>query len=148
LKIYYLDASAWVKRYYQEAGTAIVQSLFDNNSVLACSSLGVVEVSATLARKRKSAQITQANFLQMHGELLVDWRFFIQVQFSNEVQAESLNLTTMFSLRGADAVHLASAKVLERYLDSSDQYIFVSSDQELTLTASEVGLVVIDPTMV
>jgi predicted nucleic acid-binding protein len=50
---YYLDSSAWVKRYYQESGTTWVQSLFEHNQVLACASLGLVEVMATLARKCK-----------------------------------------------------------------------------------------------
>ena len=54
---YYLDASAWVKRYYHESGTTWVQSLFEHNQVLACASLGLVEVMATLARKCKAREI-------------------------------------------------------------------------------------------
>lgn len=54
---HYLDASAWVKRYYRETGTDWVQGLFTQNSTMACASLGVVEVIATLARKRKAGEI-------------------------------------------------------------------------------------------
>ena len=31
---YYLDASAWVKRYYQETGTAWVQNVFTQKRML------------------------------------------------------------------------------------------------------------------
>ena len=55
--LYYLDASAWVKRYFQEQGTDWIQTLFAQNSNMACASLGVVEVMATLARKRKAGEI-------------------------------------------------------------------------------------------
>lgn len=51
---YYLDASAWVKRYYWETGTTWVQSPFARGSTVACASLGLVEVMATLARKAKA----------------------------------------------------------------------------------------------
>lgn len=54
---YYLDASAWVKRYYWETGTTWVQSLFARGSTVACASLGLVEVMATLARKAKAREI-------------------------------------------------------------------------------------------
>jgi len=45
--LYYLDASAWVKRYYQESGTAWMQDLFAHNRTMACASLGLIEVMAT-----------------------------------------------------------------------------------------------------
>lgn len=57
---YYLDASAWVKRYYQETGTSWVQKLFADNVTMACASLGLVEVMATLARKAKAREIAHS----------------------------------------------------------------------------------------
>jgi hypothetical protein len=54
---YYLDARAWVKRYYWEPGTRWVQELFAQNPPMACASLGLIEVVATLARKRKARDI-------------------------------------------------------------------------------------------
>jgi predicted nucleic acid-binding protein len=55
----YLDASAWVKRYYQETGTPRVQRLFAERETLTCASLGVVEVTATLARKTKAREMSR-----------------------------------------------------------------------------------------
>ena len=70
---YYLDASAWVKRYYRESGTRWVQDLFAQNPVIACASLGLIEVMATLARKRKTRDIDLLSFQQKVQELEEDW---------------------------------------------------------------------------
>ncbi len=59
---YYLDASAWIKRHYQETGTTWVQELFARNQAIACASLGLIEVIATLARKHKAREIDLALF--------------------------------------------------------------------------------------
>jgi predicted nucleic acid-binding protein len=60
---YYLDASAWVKRYYEEPGTRWVQELFAQNPTIACATLGLIEVMATLARKQKARDI---DLLSLH----------------------------------------------------------------------------------
>ncbi|MDH3604096.1 MAG: hypothetical protein OEU26_31190 [Candidatus Tectomicrobia bacterium] len=59
---YYLDASAWVKRYYQESRTAWVQDLFARNQTIASASLSLIEVMATLARKAKGREIDASMF--------------------------------------------------------------------------------------
>ncbi len=81
---YYLDASAWVKRYYEEAGTTWMQSLFAQGHTIASSSLGFVEVMATLARKHKAQEITDSLLQEKTGELEIDWDNFIQIQLTSE----------------------------------------------------------------
>lgn len=83
--IYYLDASAWVKRYYQETGTRWIQELFAQNPAFSCATLGLIEVMATLARKNKAQEINALQFEQKAQELEQDWKRFIQIQFSQEV---------------------------------------------------------------
>ncbi len=51
--VYYLDASAWVKRYFAEAGSAWVHSLFSREITLASTVLGYIEVAASLARRSR-----------------------------------------------------------------------------------------------
>jgi predicted nucleic acid-binding protein len=81
---YYLDASAWVKRYYRETGTARVQKLFTDGEVLTCASLGVVEMTTTLARKAKVREISRKQLTQKVRELDEDWSRFIQIHLSRE----------------------------------------------------------------
>ena len=77
---YYLDASAWVKRYYWEPGTRWVQELFAQNPTMACAALGLIEVMATLARKRKAQDIDLLLFAQKVQELEEDWRRFADAE--------------------------------------------------------------------
>jgi predicted nucleic acid-binding protein len=145
LKVDYLDASAWVKRYYQEPGTEATQALFVEGAVLACASLGPVEVLATLSRKQKARQISQAQLQQKRIDLEADWQQFIQVQFSAEVLEKALTLAADLSLRGADAVHLASAIVLQQNLPTLEGFRLVCCDNELLEAAQQMGITIFNP---
>jgi predicted nucleic acid-binding protein len=76
LIVYYLDASAWVKRYYQELGSAWVQNMFAHHRLIASASLGVIEVTATLARKAKGREIDPSMLDNKLRELDEDWTVY------------------------------------------------------------------------
>ena len=144
--IYYLDASAWVKRYYQEVGTQWVQGLFAHNETIACATLGMIEVMATLSRKRKAREIAMSQFKLKAQELEDDWKRFIQIQMTSEVVDNAKELTKKLALRGSDAIHLSSALLLQRrFLGKDDRLIVVTSDYELKKAAKSTGLTDIDP---
>jgi uncharacterized protein len=145
LIFYYLDASAWVKRYASEAGTVWVQSLFTQNPVFACATLGLIEVVATFARKQKFGQVNQADFQQVNQAIAADWQNFVQIQFAVEVLDQAKQVAESMALRGADSIHLASALVLQSRLSQSDQIIFVTSDQELETAAQRCSFHVLNP---
>lgn len=144
--IYYLDASAWVKRYYQEVGTQWVQGLFIRGETIGCATLGMIEVIATLSRKHKAREITAFQFKQKAQELEDDWKRFIQIQMTSEVVDNAKELTKKLALRGSDAIHLSSALLLQRrFLGKDDRLIIVTSDYELKKAAKSTGLTDIDP---
>jgi predicted nucleic acid-binding protein len=144
--LYYLDASAWVKRYYQEKGTKWVQELFSRNEPVASATLGVIEVAATLSRKRKAQEITLLQLKQKIEELDDDWVHFVQIQMTRELTISAKEIAHKHALRGADAIHLASAMRLEkRVAGHKGRMIMVASDAELIKAAKEVGLDVLDP---
>jgi hypothetical protein len=60
---YYLDSSAWVKRYFEETGSDWVDSLFEGGHLLSCSTLGLIEVMATAARKRAAGAVDAAGIV-------------------------------------------------------------------------------------
>ena len=126
---YYLDASAWVKRYYQEKGTCWVQDLSVMNQAIACASLGMIEVIATLARKQKSGEIAPAAFGEKAREIEEDWKKFVQIHLTAEIVDGARESARKLALRGADAVHLASALLFKDLLKvESDEFILVTSD--------------------
>ena len=54
------------------------EELFAQNPTMACASLGLIEVVATLARKRKARDIDLLSFEQKMQALEEDWGRFIQ----------------------------------------------------------------------
>jgi len=62
------------------------------------------------------------------------------------VVERSLEIADAFALRGSDSVHLASALQLFGDLGiDSNEFTFVTSDQELKAAALTAGLAVVDP---
>jgi predicted nucleic acid-binding protein len=146
LIVYYLDASAWVKRYYQELGSAWVQNMFAHHRLIASASLGVIEVTATLARKAKGREIDPSMLDNKLRELDEDWTRFIQVHMTMDVVDMARQVAQELALRGADAIHLASALLLRQHLENeSTQLTFVASDRELKDAAEASHLTLIDP---
>ena len=146
MNLYYLDSSALVKRYYQEKGTRVVQWLFDTSPIVIASSLVLVEVVATLARKRKAKAISSLLFEQKVREVEEDWRGFIEVRFTSDVVTRAKELARDQALRGADAVHLASVlKVRDVVSRGAISICFVVSDEELKDAAAKKGFEVMDP---
>ncbi|HEY7712064.1 MAG TPA: type II toxin-antitoxin system VapC family toxin, partial [Candidatus Entotheonella sp.] len=82
LIVYYLDASA---RYYQERGSAWIRNMFAHHRLVASASLGVIEVTATLARKVKGCEIDPSMLDNKLQELDEDWTRFIQVHMTMDV---------------------------------------------------------------
>ena len=71
---------------------------------------------------------------------------FIQIQLTTETINRAKDLARDMALRGADAVHLASALVLQsRLVDAEDRLIFVAADRELQEAAQASGLAIVDP---
>jgi uncharacterized protein len=73
MTVYYLDSSAWVKRYVSEIGSAFVTKLFSDNESLGCSTLGLVDITATLARKRKSGDLRETDLVLLAEQSRHDW---------------------------------------------------------------------------
>lgn len=144
--LYYLDSSAWVKRYFKEAGREWVNGLFDQHEVLACSPLSFIEVGSTMARKRSAGEVSPEEFGPKRAALSRDWRRFLRMDMTAAVVQRAFDVGDPYSLRGADSVHLASALVLKEELDlDTDEFVFVTSDQELKAAAVKAGLIVVDP---
>ena len=116
------------------------------NPLMACANLGFIEVAATLARKRKADEIDTIQHDQKQRELESDWENFIQIQCSENVISKAIDLAKSYALRGADAIHLASALHLYGLFSFSEhQLIFITSDIELKEAAQATGLNVVDP---
>lgn len=99
-----------------------------------------------MTRKRKAGDLGDVEFAVLAQSARNDWQRFYKVPLLNPVIDSALELTKNHALRGADAIHLASAVLLSAYLaEQRNDLVFVGSDQELNKAAARVGLSVIDP---
>jgi len=147
MNLYYLDASAWLKRYLAEPGANSMRRLFSRQPALACSVLGRVEVVAALSRRnhakhdlgRLSASLADAEQI---------WPRFLQIETSEQIAERASRLALRLGLRGADAIHLSSALYLNGLPHGCSALTFVCADRELNEAADTVGLATLDPTNV
>ena len=146
MMLFYLDSSAWVKRYFRELGSDWINQSFEQEVLLGGSTLGLIEVMATSARKRAAGAIDAVRFQQIERDLRDDWNGMFQIELTSGVVQRSLELARTVGLRGADSVHLASAVILRDDLAlDAESFTFVASDLELKAAAIKAGLAVIDP---
>ena len=146
MMLHYLDSSAWVKRYFEEGGSDWIDGPFEEDHLLSCSTLGLIEVRATAARKCAAGAIDAAGFAETKRWLLDEWGGFLWVGLAPEVVERSLAVASAFALRGSDSVHLASALQLRDDLAiDAGEFALVTSDQELKSAAMKAGLAVVDP---
>ena len=143
---HYLDSNAWVKRYCRELGSAWVAQFVACGPRLACASLGLIEVVATLARKAKAGELVPDVLREKVAQAKKDWKAFTEIHLTSEVAELAQEVAQTHALRGADAIHLASAISLRKTLPGrQDQVVMVTSDQELADAAGQLGITVIDP---
>lgn len=141
MSVFYLDTSAWVKRYVQEAGSSWIHRLFNGRERLLCNNLGYVEAVAALSRRAP-----ESNLDQLISRLQLDWQEMTQLSIDSPQFEQAGHLALQYRLRGADAVHLASVLHLQTILAEVEQsVVLVTSDSELFAAAQTAGLSVEDP---
>jgi len=99
-----------------------------------------------LSRKSRSGELSQDALRTKLSELNADWQLFAKVDVSEKIIGRAAALAEHTGLRGADAVHLASAELAAMSLTgSTDRVVLVTSDVELPRAAVNLGLEVLDP---
>jgi predicted nucleic acid-binding protein len=107
--IVYLDASALVKRYVAEAGSAEVETLIAEARALGTAVLSRAEVAAALAKAARVRLVTRKAALDALEAFNADWEHLIRLQLGEPLAARAGALAWEHGLRGYDAVHLATA---------------------------------------
>lgn len=136
--IVYLDASALVKRYLIEAGTAELQRFSAGITLAGTSLLSRAEVSAAIARASRLGVIPSARALEALKSFRSQWPQFLRIRVEETTMAKADALAWERGLRGFDAVHLVSALA---WRDSTGESpIFTTFDKDLWRAAREEEL--------
>lgn len=137
--ILYLDASALVKRYVAEAGSADVAAAIAAGRLLATAVITRAEVTAALAKAVRLKFVTRKAATAGLADFEADWPDLIRLEVSEAVVGHAASVAWQQDLRGYDAVHLASAL---HWQDALGQPVTVATyDRELWRGAQASGLV-------
>lgn len=109
MPLVYFDASAFVKLLVDEPGSDLAAALWDGSDAPLSSRLSYPEVRAALAAARRNGDLDSAAFDQAQRAWDDLWAATRPVELTSAVERRAGELAATHALRGADAVHLASA---------------------------------------
>jgi uncharacterized protein len=138
----YFDASALVKLVVEEEGSALAAALWDGCDAALSSRLAYVEVRAALAAARRSGSLDARGLEDAEGSWAGYWEAVRPVELTEAVQRRAGNLAFTHSLRGADALHLASALAV-----GAAELVVAVWDRRLHAGALAAGLAVAPATV-
>ena len=141
--ILYLDASALVKRYVAEPGTAEVFAVMGQADTIGTGLICRAEVAAALAKAVHTRALTYGEGSESLRSFRHDWPNIIRLQLSEQVVARADAFTWDYSLLGYDAVHLASAVIWQEVV--REPVTLVTFDKSLWEAAKQAGLAVYPP---
>jgi predicted nucleic acid-binding protein len=122
----YLDASALVKRYVDEAGSDAVVEAMTQARICSICRIGYVETIRAVARGGDPDDVSRAER---------DWRGFHVVEVDREVVERAAELSVETGLRTLDALHLAAALSLP-----DAEVVLATWDCQLHRAAQEYGI--------
>jgi uncharacterized protein len=136
--IAYLDTSALIKRYVAERGSRETLELTARAEVVATSIVSRAEVAAALARAARARLLSPASAHGAQRAFAAEWPDLARVFVSEAIVERAESLAWEYSLRGYDAVHLASALLWQESVDGAT--VFATFDRRLWRAAREAGL--------
>jgi predicted nucleic acid-binding protein len=156
MNYFYLDASAHVKRYHPEDGSDIVNLLFEQSLLsslsankqerLISSRLGILEIMATLNRKKNDKLIPEDKFRAIVEVFWKEMESFLLYPLDDKIIADSLYLIFKYNLNASDALYLFIVLKLRTFLEQSgDDIVLVTADKRLFRAGLSEGLQTVNP---
>jgi uncharacterized protein len=113
MALVYFDSSALVKLVVDEPGSPLAAELWDACDGALSSRLAYPEVRAALAASARNHEL-EADELRAAEQAWEEyWAATRKVELTPDVEQHAGQLARSYALRGADAVHLASALVID-----------------------------------
>jgi uncharacterized protein len=153
----YLDASALIKRYVQEDGTAEMETKLQSEESAGrpvfTSALTFAEIHAALARRTRDKSLSVREFNAARKQFEADWVIGLSsVNLDSHILLFIPSIVKSFYLKGADAVHLATAlwlrdfsKLTSKLSSKGAGIVFAASDKQLLRAAKLSRMDIFDP---
>jgi len=135
--ILYADTSALVKLVLTEPGSDLAIELWVSSPRVASSMLAYPEGCAALAAASRNGRLTPGHYQQSLRNFERTFEQLASIEVDEQLALAAGERAASFGLRGADAVHLATALAL-----GAEEVTFVTWDQDLADAAASAGLAV------
>lgn len=147
---FFLDSSSVVKRFAKETGTNWIFSLVRpsaQNRLYLARITGVEVIAAITKRKRVGSINSNAGAKAIRRFERDFQNRYLLIDVSPQIIQRAMDLAKSHTLRGYDAVQLASALEAnrERTTLGGTPLTFISADKDLNTAATSEGLTVDDP---
>jgi uncharacterized protein len=146
VSVFYLDTSALLKRYIVETGTQWTRRLLSpvSGNTLLISELATTVTFSTFARLLREKKITALRHTRLRSAISLHMKthYSVVILESNIIEV-SKDLVTRHPLRALDALHLASALIVQSVL--TQPITFITADLRLLAAAQGEGFAVDDP---
>jgi predicted nucleic acid-binding protein len=142
MAVVYFDSSALVKLMMLEVGSELVSEVWDGCDAAVSSRLAVPEVCAALAAAERNKLITRREYMDAELVWGMYWGAVRPIELSAEIADGAGTLARALSLRGSDAVHLASALAL-----GLDDLVIAVWDRQLHAASILAGMRVVPASM-
>ncbi len=138
--IAYFDTSAFVPLLIDEPGSEACRRLWEGADLVVSTRALYAEVAAALARAERNGRVAPDEMGEVLPALDEHWREMRKVDVSERVVRTAAAHAREFGLRGYDAVHCASARLL-----ADDEVVAASGDRSLVAAWQALGLRTFDP---
>jgi uncharacterized protein len=145
--ICYLDTSALVKLYIKEEGSDKVKALVDQCDIVSTSVVAYAEARAAFKRICDEGLLKKEEYSRLVASFKQDWPNFLAIKVSEAVINSVDMLADLYSIRGFDLLHLASAVTLSTKINSEivvgcwDKRLWQAyHDEGFTLLPGELNL--------
>jgi uncharacterized protein len=136
--IVYIDTSALVKRYIQEANSGDVVTLLDQADLAGSILLTRVEMASAFSKAVRMKWLDPQAAEEAWQDFLVHWRSFSRLNVTQPLIDRASRLAWDYGLRAYDATHLAAALLWQETLETP--VTLATYDRELWLAGQKAGL--------
>lgn len=137
MKVYF-DTSGLIKKYLSETGSDNVIKMCSSAQALYSSRISYAEMMATLERKIREAKNLEKELRVRIEEFQIHWLSINLIDVNENLKSFLDSILSKHPLKGADAIHLASALYISQKL--SGDLVFASADEKLLKAASSEHL--------
>lgn len=139
--IAYFDSSSIVKWFFDEPLMELAREIKAKADLCVTSPLSLPEVTSAMNRAWKEKRCTKSDVELVQGEFLRVWPDFQRIHVTDSLMEQSAALVFKHNLKAFDAVHLASALVLNSE-NSGTEVFFSCFDKNLDRAAYRGGFLV------